>query len=313
MYIKSAIFYMGGKYDLLNELLPRFPKNETVNSFIDLFGGGGAISLNSPYKNTLYNEINGNIVNLMQMLKDNEPETIINHIKNRIEEFDLNKEGTDIRQNVKGIEETRNKYSKNYFKFRDFYNSQENKTILDLYTLTFYSFCNLIRFNQKNEFNMPYGNRCFAKKHEYEIREHHKRLNKKNIEIVNCDAFEILKNITKNEGQFVYCDPPYTNTTAIYNEQRAFGGWTIEDDKRLFNELDRLNKLGVKWAMSNVLENKGKSNNHIKEWADKNGYEIIYLDEKEYSALGKGNANSREILVVNYETPFKQYSIFDFM
>jgi adenine-specific DNA-methyltransferase len=129
MYVKSAIFYMGGKFDLLNELLPRFPKNEAVNSFIDLFGGGGAISLNSPYKKTLYNEINGNIVNLMQMLKDNEPETIINHIKNRIEEFDLNKEGTDIRQNVKGIEETRNKYSKNYFKFRDFY----NKHLIDDY------------------------------------------------------------------------------------------------------------------------------------------------------------------------------------
>ena len=44
---------MGGKYDLLNELLPRFPKKEEVEIFIDLFGGSGTISLNAPYKNII--------------------------------------------------------------------------------------------------------------------------------------------------------------------------------------------------------------------------------------------------------------------
>lgn len=39
-YIKSPIFYMGNKYDLLHELIPRFPKKEEINTFIDLFGGG---------------------------------------------------------------------------------------------------------------------------------------------------------------------------------------------------------------------------------------------------------------------------------
>ena len=309
--IKSPIFYMGGKYDLLNELLPRFPKKEEVEIFIDLFGGSGTISLNAPYKNIIYNELNNNIVNLLYMFKNNKSDDIIKHIEKRIVEFDLPTYTTDLRCCDKNIRKQQNE---NYLKFRDFYNKQENKKLLDLYTLTFYSFCNCIRFNSKNEFNMPFGNRCFLEKNKEQIKKTNEILNKKNIEIKNEDAFEILKSITKeNKNMFIYLDPPYSNTMAIYNEQRAFGGWTIEDDFRLFEELNRLNKLGIKWCMSNVLENKGKNNNHIKDWADKNCYEIIYFEDKTYSTFGTGNSNSKEIIVVNYETPYKKFNIFDFM
>lgn len=313
-YIKSPIFYMGNKYDLLHELIPRFPKKEEINTFIDLFGGGGTISLNVDYNNIIYNELNNNVFNLLMLIKNNEPQIVINHIKSRVEEFDLNKEGTDVRQNIKDIEKIRNYYSDNYFKFRDFYNKQENKNILDLFTLTFFSFCNLIRFNSKSEFNMPFGNRCFTKDHETIINNAYNVLQNKNITFSNNNAFNILKNIkNNNDNIFIYCDPPYTNTTAIYNENKAFGGWNVEDDYKLFEELDRINKLGVKFALSNVLENKGKINNHIYEWANKNKYRIIFLEDKQYASLGKGNANSKEILITNYEPPYKKYNIFDFL
>ena len=311
--IKSPIFYMGGKYDLLDELLPRFPKKEQVETFIDLFGGSGTISLNVPYNNIIYNEINNNIVNLLIMLKNNNSDDIIKHIEKRVAEFDLPKISCDIR--VKHYTELyKIKSNKSYLKFREFYNNQKIKDYKDLFTLTFFSFCNLIRFNSKSEFNMPFGNRCFLEEHKKVISSCNKILNNKNITFKNKNAFEILDNIKEyNDKIFIYIDPPYTNTTAIYNEQRAFGGWSIEDDFRLFDELDRLNKLGIKWCMSNVLEHKGKENNHIKQWADKNGYEIIYLEDKQYASLGKGNANSKEIIIVNYETPYKKFSIFDFI
>lgn len=97
---------------------------------------------------------------------------------------------------------------------------------------------------------------------------------------------------------------------AVYNEQKAFGGWTIQDDEKLFKELDRITKLGVKWAMSNVLENKGKKNDHIEDWAKRNGYKIIELNMN-YSALGKGSANSKEVLILNYhsENDFEQLEL----
>lgn len=312
-YIKSPIFYMGNKYDLLHELIPRFPKKEEINTFIDLFGGGGTISLNVPYENVIYNELNNNIVELLNMFIINKSEDLIAHIEKRIKEFDLPHYSQDIR--VKSYDENeKNKYADNYLKFRDFYNKSDNKDYKDLYTLTFFSFCNLIRFNSKSEFNMPFGNRCFLEDHKPIIKNASTILKSKNIQIKNDDAINILKNIkNNNDNIFIYCDPPYTNTTAIYNEQKAFGGWSIEDDYKLFAELDRIDKLGVKFALSNVLENKGKINNHIYEWANKNKYRIIFLEDKQYASLGKGNANSKEILITNYEPPYKKYNIFDFI
>lgn len=310
MYLKSPIFYMGNKYDLLYELLPRFPKKDEVNIFIDLFGGSGCISLNCPYENVVYNELDSNIVNLLQLFKNKDSKEIIEHIEQRIKKFDLTTKSCDVR--VKHYtEELKEKSNNNYLKFRKFYNEQLEKQYLDLYTLTFYSFCNLIRFNSKNEFNMPFGNRCFLKEHKIDIIRACEVLKTKNIIFENKDAFEILKNIKENNNIFIYLDPPYTNTTAIYNENRAFGGWSVEDDKRLFVELDRLNKIGVKWAMSNVLKNKGKENNHIKEWAIKNNYKIIYFEDKNYASLGKGNAQSQEVMICNYQPPFEKISLFD--
>lgn len=308
--IKSPIFYMGNKYDMLDYLLPRFPKEDEVETFVDLFGGSGSVTLNVDYKNIIYNELNENIVNLLKMFKDYEAEEIICHLEKRRKEFNLPTGTTDLRLCDKN---EREKSNENYLKYREFYNTNRGG-ILDLYNLTFYSFSNLIRFNSKNEFNMPFGNRCLLDIHKQQIRQTNKRLKESKITILNMDAFDVLSNVKDyNDKLFIYLDPPYSNTLAIYNEQRAFGGWNIEQDLKLFAELDRISKLGVKWALSNVLKNKGKENNHIKEWANKNGYEIINIEEKQYSALGTGNSNAQEVLIVNYKTPFKQFTIFDFL
>lgn len=313
MLNKSPIFYMGNKYDLLCELLPRFPKKEEVGTFIDLFGGSGCISLNVSYDNIVYNELNNNIVELLSLFKKCNANEIIKHIEKRIEEFDLPRLSCDIRTSHY-TKELKEKSNKNYLKFRNFYNKQSEKDYKDLYTLTFFSFCNLIRFNSKNEFNMPFGNRCFLQEHKKNIHNACDILKNKKIVFQNQDAFTILKSIKSNDKKyFIYLDPPYSNTMAIYNENRSFGGWGIEDDYKLFDELDRLNKIGVKWCLSNVLENKGKTNYHLKEWANKNNYEVIYLEDKNYASLGKGNANSLEIVIVNYDTPFKKFNIFDFI
>ena len=58
----------------------------------------------------------------------------------------------------------------------------------------------------------------------------------KNVEIWNKNVFGVdLSIFGKND--FVYFDPPYSSTMAVYNEKRAFGQWNIESDKRLFNIL----------------------------------------------------------------------------
>ena len=37
-FVKSPLNYVGGKYRLLSQLMPIFPKN--TNKFVDLFAGG---------------------------------------------------------------------------------------------------------------------------------------------------------------------------------------------------------------------------------------------------------------------------------
>ena len=170
-----------------------------------------------------------------------------------------------------------------------------------LYTLTFYSFSNLIRFNNKNDFNMPYGNRCYCKKHYNQMKDWYNLIKDKNIKIEQKNAFEILYNTTFNKKDFIYLDPPYSKTLAIYNEKRAFGGWTIEDDYKLFEILEFLDKKGIKWGLSNVFKNKGNVNEHLIKWCKDNDWNVHHLDFT-YSSLGKGNANSDEVYICNYET-----------
>ena len=168
-----------------------------------------------------------------------------------------------------------------------------------LYTLTFYSFSNLIRFNADSQFNMPVGNQYFNNQCKGIISQWCNLIKEKNIEYLNKNCFDILDNYDFKENDFIYVDPPYTNTEAIYNEKMAFGGWEIEDDLRLFKKLDELNAKGIKWGLSNTFESRGKINEHLVEWANKNKYTIIHLDLKYYS-LGKGNAENDEVYICNY-------------
>ena len=303
--IQSPIFYMGNKYELLKQLIPLFPKD--IDTLYDLFGGSGVVSLNVKSKTTIYNELNANIYNLFQLFKNTNKNALLNHLKGRQVQFNLFDGNIDIRINKQKQEEIRKKYEQNYLNFRKYYN--ETKNIKDLYTLTFYSFCNLLRFNKKSEFNMPFGFRSYTVKYDKRITDACDVLNNKNIIFKNEDAFDMLENTVFNKNDFIYLDPPYSNTTAIYNEKRAFGGWKIEDDYRLFTILENLDKQGIKWGLSNVFRNKGIENKHLIEWCNKNKWNVNHLN-KNYASLGKGNAKSDEVYICNYKTQ-KQISLFD--
>jgi len=297
IYVKSPIFYMGNKYELLPQLLDIFPRN--IETFYDMFGGSGVVSLNVRANKIIYNELNHNIIELLKLFKLYTPKEINQHILKRIEYFNLPKEAADIRQNTMN-DELRNKAKEKYVEFRTFYNKSD-KNYLDLFTLTFFSFCNLIRFNSKSEFNMPFGNSTYNKeKYCLKMQQAYYQIKKRDFDIMNKNVFDILKETQFNENDFVYLDPPYLNTEAIYNEKRAFGGWCLEDDLKLFEELDKLSLKSVKWCLSNVKENKGKTNTHLIKWANEHNYRIVGM-RKNYSALGKGNANTYEICVINYD------------
>ena len=107
-----------------------------------------------------------------------------------------------------------------------------------------------------------------------------------------------LQNLKKND--FVYCDPPYLITTGSYNDgNRGFKDWKEEEELKLYEVLDNLDKKNVKFALSNVIEHKGKENKLLKEWSKK--YRVIYLTSNySNSSYNKKKKKSIEVLVVNY-------------
>ena len=88
--------------------------------------------------------------------------------------------------------------------------------------------------------------------------------------------------------------------TASYNEN---GGWTKQDEIDLLNYLTILDSKGIKFALSNVIEHKGRKNYILKEWAEKNNYKINYLNynynNSNYHAKNI-DKNTSEVLITNY-------------
>lgn len=284
-FIKSPLNYTGGKYKLLPQLLEIFPKE--IDTFVDLFAGGGNVAVNVNANHIIYNDIMWQLPEMLQEFKRVGVDGCLQRIDYFIEAYELSKDNRE-----------------GYLKLRECYNNSFDLEFsltdpLMLYTLICYSFNNQIRFNNKSEYNMPFGknrssfNPALREKFVAFVN----RLQEIDIQFFSKD-FRNLKIGGLKESDFVYCDPPYLITVASYNEN---GGWGEQAERELLSKLDEIDKAGVRFGLSNVLESKGTSNDILKEWAKK--YKVVYLDHT-YSncSYHKKDKVSKdvEVLIINY-------------
>lgn len=279
-YIKSPMNYVGGKYRLLPQIIPHFPKY--IGTFVDLFSGGCNVAINVNADKIVCNDINNKLIELFETFKTKELSEILYQIKLRISEYNLSKE------NEAGFK-----------KFREFYNLTQNP--IDLYTLTCYSFNYQFRFNNNLEYNNTFGrNRSqFSSNMENNLIAFVSKLKQLNIKFLSNDFTQIpLDNLTPDD--FIYCDPPYFITTGTYNDgNRGFKDWSIKQEYALYEYLDRANSRGIKFALSNVLKHKGKINDVLLDWSKK--YNIIDLEyDYSNSSYNTKKGDSREVLITNY-------------
>lgn len=286
-YKRSPIFYMENKYKLLKYLIPLFPRS--CGTFVDLFGGSGCVSMNYQGRNkTIYNEFNHNIVELIKMVKYNNPQELDTYWQNKVKEYGLRTKSDKI-----GCANDTEKYNK----LREDYNKSETKEYKDLFLLACYSINHLIRFNKDSEFNASNGADSYNEKNYQQICDMHETFKEVIISENNALDLDFDK---LEQDTFIYCDPPYLNTEAVYNEKRAFGGWNIDKDIELFTFLEKAHNLGFKWGLSNVFENRGKRNEHLIQWCEKNGWEVYHLS-RNYNPFSRGNSNNDEVYICNYE------------
>lgn len=297
-YIKSCLNYTGGKYKLLKQILPHFPKN--INTFLDIFCGGANVALNVNADNAICNDIALPVINLFNYMKETEYDIIYQEVKDIIHHYSLSE--TDLHgyeyydcNSYNGL----GKYNKpNYTALRDDFNSDNtydwNKCTY-FYTLIVFGFNNQIRFNKKGKFNNPVGKRDFNLRVQENLKKFHDRINERDIQFTNYD-FKYFEAEKFNSKDFVYLDPPYLITTATYNEQNS---WTERDEKDLLNYMDSLNDNNINFALSNVLESKGKENKLLKEWSK--DYNINYLNfNYNNSNYHTTKGKSIEVLITNY-------------
>ena len=273
---KSPLNYQGGKYDLIDFIKENLPKN--FNRFIDLFGGGFNVGINFYSKQIIYNDLNYKVKELLETLRNEDLFNLYKFLNNNIKKFKLEK---------------RNKET--FVKLREFYNSKkENERCSKLlYLLILYGFNQQIRFNSKLEYNNTIGPSGFNNNIFEILISFVNELKNKNITFYSKDFEDIEKYM--NKETFVYCDPPYLITTGGYNNgKRGFEDWREKEEIRLLNFLDKLNKKGVKFMLSNILENKKNETNKILlNWIKENNYKLIEY-KKQYR---KGR---KEILIINY-------------
>ena len=299
--VRSPLFYVGDKYKLMPQLKELFPRN--IRSYYDVFCGGGSASINIEAKAYYMNDIDNNIISLHSHLQKNssEIEEFIERMYALIKRYGLSHSEISVDEK---LEELKKEYKKTYFskynkesylKLREDYNKDLRNMDL-LYLLLIYGFNHMIRFNQKGKFNLPVGNLDWNKNVTEALINYSDWVNShRAIFLHNMDFEEFVESKNIKSNDFVYFDPPYLITFSDYNKL-----WNEEEEKRLYNLLDRLDAQGVKWGLSNMLNHKDKFNEILYTWASK--YNIYSIKSNYISRFDNTIKNdSKEVYITNYE------------
>lgn len=300
-YIASPLNYTGGKHKLLPQILPLFP--EKIETFVDLFCGGCNVGVNVNAKKIICNDNNEKLIGFFNYLKSTDYKAFSSQLNKVIEEFHLSNT-TENGYSFYGCNSSDGlgSYNREHFlALRENFNSLQSEDTFyfaKLYILIVYAFNNQIRFNSNGFYNLPVGKRDFNENMAKKLEIFMNNIGK--IEFTSEDFREFkIENLTDND--FVYADPPYLITCASYNE---LDGWNKNNEMALLKMLDKLNEQNVKFALSNVLSAKGKTNFVLTNWLAKNTeYKCHHLNfdykNSNYHKADKIN-KADEVLITNY-------------
>lgn len=251
--------------------------------FIDVFGRGFNVGINSNAESIVYNDINFIVKELIESFKKYDTYNYITYVKKFIEKHQLEK----------GNKET-------YLAARDYYNSlpDDKKDIRMLFAIILYSYQQQIRFNSNYGFNNPVGVRWFNDCILSKLISFSRVMKEKDISFISTDYISLRDYVNINENTFIYLDPPYKLTTGSYNDgKRGFKGWDDALERELFAFIDEITQRNIPCMLSYVLEHKGVINTALEDWINRNGYTCIPLG----NIIGISGQPRKEILILNYD------------
>lgn len=271
--IRSPLNYSGNKFKLLTQLIPLFP--DSIDIFVDLFGGAFNVGINIEANKIIYNEANLRIFSLIKDLCEKDFEDIKLIVLNILNKYGLSKNNKNA-----------------YINLRSDYNN--TKDIMSLFVLSCFSYNNQIRFNNKDEFNVPCGKQSYNQNTDKLLRIFNEVAKHKNLCFMNND----FQDIYIEDNHFVYCDPPYLQTINSYINKYD---WNIRKEEKMYEYLDNLNSQSIKFALSNTLFYQGNKNEILYSWARK--YNVNELNFQYKNNRGNRTREigfTQEILITNY-------------
>ena len=270
--VKPLVKWVGGKTQILDKVLSRFP--EEMSEYREPFVGGGSVLLevlervrdgririgggeSDGYdvgRRVLACDINPWLVMLYTCVRD-DVEAFLRECRVIQEEYDSCAEMKGDRKPTCHEDALLSKESY-YYWTRGLFNTERLRegiprcrTAARLVFLNKMGFRGLYREGPRG-YNVPFGN--YKKPRmvdEDNVREVSRLFCETGVEFRCCDFREALRAV--GEGGFVYCDPPYVPVTATSFVGYVTGGFSGDDHRDLFTKLQGLRESGVGFLMSN--------------------------------------------------------------
>lgn len=275
--VSPVVKWVGGKRQIINEIMTHIPQK--FSTYYEPFLGGGAVLFELQPKKAIVNDINHELINLYQAIKNN-VEELIEELKNH-----KNKNEEDYFYRIRKIDRDKEQY-------KQLTPVQKASRVIYLNKTCFNG---LFRVNKAGQFNTPYGNYKNPNiVNEFTLRAVSNYFNKAQITLKCTDFRETLKGIRK--GAFVYLDPPYdpvSDTSSFTGYDK--GGFNKDEQIRLKDTCDMLNKRGVKFLLSN------SATDFIKDLYEKD-YIIRTIQAKRViNSKSDKRGEIDEVLVMNFE------------
>ncbi|GAB5381201.1 Dam family site-specific DNA-(adenine-N6)-methyltransferase [Aliiglaciecola sp. M165] len=201
---RAFLKWAGGKYGLIEQICQQLPDGRKL---VEPFVGAGSVFLNTQYDRYLLNDINPDLINLY------------NHVKQKSDFY--------ISESRK-LFTSANNSPERYYAIRDEFNQTSDtflRSLLFLY-LNRHGYNGLCRYNLSGGFNVPFGQYKAPYFPEPELEFFAEKAQKAKF---TCGSFvDTFRRVRK--GDVVYCDPPYAPISLTANfTQYAKTGFSLDD------------------------------------------------------------------------------------
>ncbi len=224
--MKPFLKWAGNKYQIVERIKAQLPMGKRL---IEPFVGSGALFVNTDYAAYLLADANDDLIQLYQYLQA---------------------EGDDFIDYCRQFFVLENNTKEQFYHFRTEFNSSTDsryKAALFIY-LNKHCFNGLCRYNQKGEYNVPFGRYKKPYFPEKEMVFFHQKA--QNARFLHADFANVMA--AAEAGDVIYCDPPYVPLSETANfTSYSSGGFGVAEQQALTRQALVCARRGIPVIISN--------------------------------------------------------------